>query len=265
MDKMILSFNTEIKEFDEKERSLTALVSTATKDRMGEVLIPGGADLKNYNKNPVVLWAHDYSRPPIGKSMWTKRTQEGVLAKVKFASTPFADEIYQLYKGGFMKAFSVGFLPKEWEDGDGEKKPKRTFSKWEMIEFSAVPVPANPDALGLALKSGIQLSDEVKKLFEEELPTVEEAIKSETKSEATTTVVNTDNDEYDDMLITLQEEIKIKDELIDTLAKENAELRSKLFGALQPKPVPEMSVEQIATLCEQQFNRAIRKYTGKLD
>jgi len=263
MDKQFLDFSAEIKSFDEKERSLTALVSTATKDRMGEVLLPAGADLKNYNKNPVVLWAHDYSRPPIGRAMWTKRTQDGVLSKVQFAGTPFADEIYQLYKGGFMKAFSVGFIPKEWEDGDGEKKPKRTFQKWEMIEFSAVPVPANPDALGLAMKSGIQISDEVKKFFDEKLPTIEEAM-AETSSdiEMTTTVVEND---YDEMVVTLQEEIKIKYELINSLAMENAELRLKLYSALQPKPVPEMTEERIATLCEQLFVRAIRKHTGKLD
>jgi len=33
------------------------------------------------------------------------------------------------------------------EEGDGEKEPRRTYTKQELLELSAVPVPSNPDAL----------------------------------------------------------------------------------------------------------------------
>lgn len=167
MDKMIKVFDSEIRAIDEKETTLTAFISTNARDRMDEVLDPLGVDLKNFNKNPVVLWAHQYDQPPIGKALWTKREGDtGILSKVKFAPTPFAQEIFQLYKGGFLKAFSVGFIPKEHEDGDGEKTPRRIYKKWEMLEYSAVPVPANPEALALAMQNGILTNELIIKAME---------------------------------------------------------------------------------------------------
>ena len=148
-------FTSEIKSIDEKEMTLTASISTGARDRMNESLDPDGIDMRNYRKNPVVLWAHNYEQPPIGKAMWVKKEGDGIISKVKFASTAFAQEIFQLYKEGFLKAFSVGFIPKEIEEGDGEKQPRRTFRKWELLEYSAVPVPANPEALALAMQKGI--------------------------------------------------------------------------------------------------------------
>lgn len=168
MDRQYRSFDTQIKSINEDERSLTALVTTAARDRTGEVLDPEGADLKNFRKNPVVLLSHNYSQPPIGRALWIKKSKEGILSKVQFAETQIADDVYNLYKGGFMKAFSVGFVPKEWEDGDGDKTPNRTYKKWELVEYSAVPVPANPEALALALKKGVIKSDVWKKDLSED-------------------------------------------------------------------------------------------------
>ena len=164
-------FTGEIKGIDEKERTLTAYISTGARDRMDEVLTPAGVDLRAYKKNPVVLWAHNYQQPPIGKALWVKKDGEGIVSKVKFANTEFAQEVFDLYKEGYMRAFSVGFIPKEHEDGDGKKSPRRTYTKWEMLEYSAVPVPANPEALTLAIQKGVLKSD---KLKEQLLPEAEE-------------------------------------------------------------------------------------------
>ena len=149
MDKRYSVIDSAVKSIDEKERTLTALVSTNTRDRMNEVLEPKGADLSKFKKNPVVLFGHRYSEPPIGKALWIKKTAEGILSKVQFATSQFAQEVFDLYKGGFMNAFSVGFIPKKWVDGEGDKEPSTTYTDWELIEYSAVPVPANPDALAL--------------------------------------------------------------------------------------------------------------------
>jgi HK97 family phage prohead protease len=113
------------------------------------------------------LWAHDYQSPPIGKAIWIRRDDGGIISKVKFANTEFAQEIFQLYKDGFLKAFSVGFMPKETEDGDGEKKPRRIYKKWELLEYSAVPVPANPEALSLAIQKGVLKTETIKKSIED--------------------------------------------------------------------------------------------------
>lgn len=156
---------------DEDERTVKAIISTITVDREKEVLLPKGVDFEQYLKNPVVLWAHDYHGTPIARALWLQKNRKSIEAKIQFAKTEKAEDIYQLFKGGYLKAFSVGFLPAE--DGSHPPTPdevkkhpewaeaKRIYDKWELLEFSAVPVPANPEALAIAVKSkGIELSQE---------------------------------------------------------------------------------------------------------
>jgi len=108
--KFIRKFYTAEKtEVSEEERAVTAIVSTADRDRDGEIVDPKGIQLDGYLKNPVLLWAHRYMDPPIGRAMWVKRKKEGLVAKFEFFSkSQFANEIYQLYREGFLKAFSIG-------------------------------------------------------------------------------------------------------------------------------------------------------------
>lgn len=137
------------------------LVSTDDVDRMGDIVEPDGIDLANYRKNPVILWAHDYYTPPIGSAMWIRRQEHGLLAKPRWASTDFAQQIKLLYDEGHLRAWSIGFLVKEWEritakDDDGnDKLTGYRYTKTELLEFSAVPVPANPEALSEAFARGL--------------------------------------------------------------------------------------------------------------
>jgi HK97 family phage prohead protease len=254
MDLLKRVFESEIKGIDEKEMTLTAYISTNARDRMDEVLEPAGMDKKNFNKNPVVLWAHQYDQPPIGKALWTKEDDVGILSKVKFAPTPFAQEIFQLYKEGFLKAFSVGFVPKDYEDGDGQKKAKRTYKKWELLEYSAVPVPANPEALSLAIQRGILKDESLKKSFEIVEPKVEK-IKEE---QPEYTKAGLDELMADNSLLT---------ERIVALEKENSDLRYKLYSVTQTQqPVPpEIAVDDIAQQTVKIIDGVIRKAQGKLN
>jgi len=146
---------------DDEDRTLTAVISTDAVDRDDEVLKPLGVDFDSYLKNPIVLWAHDYHSPPIGKTLWITKSRTKITAKMKFADTPRAEEIYQLYKGKYLNAFSVGFLSKEShrpEPKEIEKRPelsraRNIIDKWELLEYSPVPVPANPEALATAVKT----------------------------------------------------------------------------------------------------------------
>jgi len=147
-------------ESDDEERTVTATISTGIVDRENEVLLPKGADFERYLENPVVLWAHEYRDTPIAKAMWIKKGSKYIQAKAKFADTVKAEEIYQLFKGGFLKAFSVGFLPKETHQPTPEEIKKhpewaevtKIYDRWELLEFSAVPVGTNPEALAVAVK-----------------------------------------------------------------------------------------------------------------
>jgi len=156
---------------DGDDRVLTFDGSTETLDRADEVISAAGWELENYENNPVFLWAHNYSMPPIGKATKTWVQGKRLKFKIEFADTetyPFADTIYRLYKGGFMRAVSVGFLPLEVEDAEDDsgksrkgKQPRRRYVRQELLELSAVPVPCNPDALQNAVRAGALTAKDV--------------------------------------------------------------------------------------------------------
>lgn len=161
-------FIAEQKGTDDEERSSTELISTAAVDRDNEILLPKGVQLEHYRKNPQVLFGHDYSQPPIGRSAWVKKDKAsaGLLAKTIYATTVFAEEIWGLVKGGFLPARSVGFIPIESHEPDERELARhpeyagarRIYDKWELLEYSVVPVPSNREALQLAVGKGLGLS-----------------------------------------------------------------------------------------------------------
>jgi hypothetical protein len=120
--------------------------------------------------------------------------------RVQFATdvNPIARIAYGLYQGKFLNAVSVGFIPLRWVDANGVEhtapsvsapegagrgglvsssldvqprqneagtaqrstRCRRKYLEQELLEVSAVGIPANPNALALALKSGaIEKSD----------------------------------------------------------------------------------------------------------
>ena len=136
------------------------IISTQAMDRQGESVDQNLWDLTNYLNNPVVLWAHDYNSLPIGvATSIEKQTVAGetvLVAEGKFApadANPFAQQVRSLYDAGIVRATSVGFIPNSMRmDGKSEQGH-------ELLEFSFVPVPANPQALSLsqAKKLGLNL------------------------------------------------------------------------------------------------------------
>jgi phage head maturation protease len=149
--------------------TLDFIASTATLDRYHEVIEPAGWRLESYRRNPVFQNAHNYGDIlfTLGKALCTEvRVVNGgpaLFQRIQFATevNPVARIAYGLYKGGFLNAVSVGFIPLRWEDGGAERgalergaSPRRRYLEQELLEVSAVAIPANPDALALGLKSG---------------------------------------------------------------------------------------------------------------
>jgi len=128
---------------DAERRLVEAVISTGRPDRDGDLGEPEGWVLENFLKNPVVLWLHDLSKP-IGRCVEIKRAGDALVAVTEFAKTPLAEEIWALYRDGFLRAWSVSFLALEWEP---LPTGGRRFLKQELLEYSAVSVPANPEAL----------------------------------------------------------------------------------------------------------------------
>jgi hypothetical protein len=174
---------------------LDFISSTATLDRYHEIIDPAGWRLDSYRRNPVFQNAHNYGDIlfTLGKALITEvrgypRPSDGrgaggegtphLFQRVQFATdiNPIARIAYGLYKGAFLNAVSVGFIPLRWEDAPsdsprpsdgkgagGEGTPhselraphcRRRYLEQELLEVSAVAIPANPDALALGVKTG---------------------------------------------------------------------------------------------------------------
>jgi hypothetical protein len=125
------------------------VASDESVDRMGDVIRAKGWVLDDFKRNPVFLWAHNASLPAIGAVRRVDIEGRKLVAGVEWAPTVAAQEIKELYDGGFMRAVSVGFRPMEFApraDDDGNFAGFE-FKRQELLELSAVPVPANARAL----------------------------------------------------------------------------------------------------------------------
>lgn len=138
----------------ESENTFTFLASTSAIDRQGDSVDQKGWDLKNFLNNPVIVWAHNYSELPIGKALDVKVTDSGLEIKFELASmegNPKAQQVKNLIDNGFLNAGSVGFIPKT--------RSGNIITSAELLEFSIVPVPANQEALRLAISKGLDVSE----------------------------------------------------------------------------------------------------------
>src|SRR5262249_21713947 len=69
---------------------------------------------------------------------------------------PFAEDLFRLYEQGVLRAWSIGFVPRKTSalpDGGSGRRGLRV-EEWDLLEYSAVPVPENPVALTVAIRKG---------------------------------------------------------------------------------------------------------------
>ncbi len=138
-------------------------ITTDSEDRMGDVINPEGWFFGNYERNPIVLFNHDYgevagSPPSQDKALLMEKYDHGLRSVMEFhRKTRFNEELYALYKDGFMSTTSVGFWPMDKPEERETKAGARglRFTKQDLLEFSLVAVPANPDAYQMAMKKGL--------------------------------------------------------------------------------------------------------------
>lgn len=125
------------------EGILEAVITTASVDRHRENIITSGVDTTNYMDNPVVLYGHDYGSLPIGKALKLVEMKNKIKARFQLAIDifPFANTVYEMVRNGYINAVSIGGVVKKWSED------YMTIEEMEMVEFSIVPIPANPEAL----------------------------------------------------------------------------------------------------------------------
>ena len=142
-----------IKKVESDTASIEAIFSTDDEDRHGDI-VRQDWDLKSFKKNPVIMNSHNYqdATEVIGRASDVAVKDGKLQGKIVFAvdENPKAKIIYDLYAGGFLNAFSVGFIPKQFSD-------KGEILKSELLEVSAVSVPAN--AMALAKAKGIKVDE----------------------------------------------------------------------------------------------------------
>jgi hypothetical protein len=158
-NKKDLTVNTE----EIGERTVRFTISKEVTDRDGDILRANGVDFTNYMKNPVFLGFHNSRDFPLGKVVKFWVEGNSVKADVYFPTLKelssdmnnvsekarLIDFCFHCYKTGMLNAVSVGFIPLEWI----ETEKGFDILKWELLEFSAVAVPANQDAIAEAVKS----------------------------------------------------------------------------------------------------------------
>jgi len=163
-----------VKGVNEKQRTVSAYVSTPNSDRHNEVIDTEAFRkwLPTFMENPVMLAGHshggaDGSPSVIGHWIAIDIRRDGLYGTAKFLKN---DELAEAWFTRFVqravRAFSVGFIPKQWEMRDfpehneGKSKRLRVFTEVELIEISAVAVPANREALVRAADAGSLWPDE---------------------------------------------------------------------------------------------------------
>jgi phage head maturation protease len=143
---------------DARKMRIRSVITALEPDRVGDVVVPMG--LKNRDEvlmNPVVLWAHNrYQFPPIGVCEWLDVQPTRIVAQTRFAEdVALSEDVFRLYEQGILRGWSIGFAPRRTlkrplpDGGVGLR-----FEEWDLIEYSAVPIPEHPDAITMAVEKG---------------------------------------------------------------------------------------------------------------
>jgi len=132
------------------------VVNTGAVDRERDRVLPSGAELDNYRANPVIMYGHNYRDPwaLIGRAAEIQTGPESIRIRPELREPASESDpmhiIRALWDSGLLKAASIGFNPLEWEQND---VGGYDYTRWELLENSLVPIPANQEALRLAVKA----------------------------------------------------------------------------------------------------------------
>ena len=231
----IFNLTSTFKAFDEDDDGgvhICGMASTADFDRAGDTIsaeawTKGG--LGNFEKNPIILFNHDYNKP-IGRATGLKVTENGLELKAKISKSA-PDHVAQLVKEGILGAFSVGFRVKDADylsETDGLK-----IKDAELFEVSVVSVPCNQAATFSLAKSfdSIEEYNEFKKTFTNSVDLAGQSLaKDENSFEASDTPDGTEKSVQKEINMS---EVNTPEVDLDALAKKVAEETAAKFAMKQ--------------------------------
>jgi Caudovirus prohead serine protease len=152
-------------------REAEFVISSEAVDTYGTVFMADGADFTRYNMNPIVAYAHEACSDDPDMILGTSEVRQEkklTIGKVRFEdeeTNPMAEKIWKKIVAGTIRMASIGARVIEWRWGDetkGEDKNVIYFTRWELLEWSIVPIGSNPDAL---LRNA-QTVEEIRKALE---------------------------------------------------------------------------------------------------
>jgi len=138
------------KSINVEARTADFIASTDAIDSYDEIVDQTSWELDIYKSNPVVLFAHKSRDLPIGKSIDVQVRNGRLECTIQFApesANPEAERVWQLIQGEYLRAVSVGFIPRDyrWEKRNGVDVIVLYGNS--LREISVTPVPANHEAL----------------------------------------------------------------------------------------------------------------------
>lgn len=158
------------KGIDLEKRLVPAVVNSITVDTYRTIILPEGAVLERFMRNPVCGFMHNRMNMPVARATEIQRDANRMRMLFEFDTDEVSEEVFQKYVRGFMRGFSIYF---DWLDvvwGWSSRDKWGTFSttptvdelcrtalidgkadaiirKWELFSVDCVDVPSNPDCL----------------------------------------------------------------------------------------------------------------------
>ena len=208
-EKIFKSTLMEIKSSDEDKREITAIASSEKIDRDGDLVRVDGINIKEYKKNPVVLFAHDHSSLPIAKTTKIWKENKNLMVKMQFTQpeeNSMGDTVYKLIKGDYLKSLSIGFKP-DWDSAVRlEKSNGWDFKSSNLYEISIVPIPAN--VASVVQSKGIQKALEDEVIDELELKEIELYLDELIKNKPVEDIEEVEEGELEDLIEKAKDELE---------------------------------------------------------
>jgi len=206
-------------DLESQKIKISGYASTNDVDRAGDVITPEAwkDGLDNYQKNPIMLFNHDYNRP-VGRATSVSLTDKGLFLEGE-VSVKAAPDIAALVEDNILKAFSVGFMVKDAIYDSATDIFKITEA--ELHEVSIVSVPCNQDAVFSVAKSFD--SDTEYKLFVKSIVKADDVVDSVNTQDATN--IKAKKSEENDM--TPEEMQKLLKQVAEETAKSITDTQAK--------------------------------------
>lgn len=131
----------------QEERRISAVASTEALDSYGTI-VRANWDFTRFLANPVLLFVHKEGELPVGHCENVRLEGSTLVFDAVFDDVTDLDRaVWEKYRIGTMRGFSVRFKPLEHRQIQQDGLDVTEFLRSELLEISCAPLPSNPEAL----------------------------------------------------------------------------------------------------------------------